>query len=291
MKIQSLSIVIPSKKCINDCKFCVSKMHESEYEDALSSKNLYYDLYKRDYINRLEFARDNGCNTIMLTGDCEPLQNRSFLLKFGDYNQALSNPFKIIELQTVGNLITDDYLYFLRHHVGVTTISLSVSSFNDARNSMIIGCKIFDLKGLCARIKKYRFNLRLSINMTSAFSISGSTSAKSVINTCYRLGADQITFRRMYIPDDTVTEEADWMKKNYVREDSSYVMGLKDLLNKSKILEKLEFGLTKYAIDGMGIVYDNDCMSKEASDTYKYLILRENCKLYSKWDDKASLIF
>lgn len=29
MKIQSLSIVVPNPKCVNDCKFCVSKMNEN----------------------------------------------------------------------------------------------------------------------------------------------------------------------------------------------------------------------------------------------------------------------
>ena len=33
-------------------------------------------------------------------------------------------------------------------------------------------------------------------------------------------------------------------------------------------------------------------MSKRINkDAVKYLILRPNCKLYSKWDDKGSLIF
>jgi hypothetical protein len=32
-------------------------------------------------------------------------------------------------------------------------------------------------------------------------------------------------------------------------------------------------------------------MNEEIKDTYKYLILRENGKLYSKWETKASLIF
>jgi hypothetical protein len=52
MKIQSLSVVVPAKKCINDCKFCVSKMHESSYEDMISGRNMYRDLYKKDFIKK-----------------------------------------------------------------------------------------------------------------------------------------------------------------------------------------------------------------------------------------------
>ena len=32
-------------------------------------------------------------------------------------------------------------------------------------------------------------------------------------------------------------------------------------------------------------------MAKTPKREYKYLILRPNCKLYSQWDDPASLIF
>jgi len=45
MKIQSLSIVVPNKKCINDCKFCVSKMHNEEYPNMLDGNLPFYDLY------------------------------------------------------------------------------------------------------------------------------------------------------------------------------------------------------------------------------------------------------
>jgi len=116
MKIQSLSVVVPAKGCVNDCKACVSKMHNSEYENMITGRNLYYSLYKQQYLDRLQYARDNGCNTVMITGDCEPLQNWDFLREFGNYNQMIPNPFKTIEIQTVGNLLTDDWLFFLRHY-------------------------------------------------------------------------------------------------------------------------------------------------------------------------------
>lgn len=36
MNIQSLSICVPAKRCINDCKFCCSKMHGGDYEDRFT---------------------------------------------------------------------------------------------------------------------------------------------------------------------------------------------------------------------------------------------------------------
>ncbi len=33
------------------------------------------------------------------------------------------------------------------------------------------------------------------------------------------------------------------------------------------------------------------CVSKKVDGTIRYLILREDCKLYTKWDDKGSILF
>ena len=56
-------------------------------------------------------------------------------------------------------------------------------------------------------------------------------------------------------------------------------------------LELLPLGARKYSYMGISTVLDDDCMSKEENQVIRYLILRENCKLYTKWDDKASLLF
>jgi 2-iminoacetate synthase ThiH len=171
MKIQSLSVAVPAKKCINDCAFCVSKMHCEDYPNMIENNLAFYDLYIDDYIKRLQFARDNGCNTIMLTGNCEPQQNVSFLKTFGLINKMLQTPFRWIEMQTTGVLLDEPYLRFLRNHVGVSTISISCSSFNDDTNAFYNGTKqdhkVY-LSDLCSRIKKYDFNLRLSVNLQIA---------------------------------------------------------------------------------------------------------------------------
>ena len=89
MKIQSLSVVVPNKKCINDCQFCVSKMHTDQYKNQMDDNLPFFDLYLKDYLERLEFARHNGCNTVMLTGNSEPQQNRKFLTYFGMFMQMM----------------------------------------------------------------------------------------------------------------------------------------------------------------------------------------------------------
>ena len=58
---------------------------------------------KADYAKRLTFARENGCNALTITGQCEPQQNKDFLRKIGLVNQGLKDPFPIVDIQTTGS--------------------------------------------------------------------------------------------------------------------------------------------------------------------------------------------
>lgn len=296
MKAQSLSVVVPNKRCINDCAFCVSKMSADTYKNQTDDNLPFFDLYVKDYLKRLEFAQRNGCNTIMLTGDSEPQQNRKFLTYFGLFMQMMRNPFDWIEMQTTGVLLDQNYLRFLRNHVGVNVISLSVSSFDNEKNMEIIGCPDgveINLPELCSEIKRYDFTLRLSLNLSSAFNIY---SPKRLFEKCKVLGADQVTLRVLYADSDE-TDQGRWVKEHAmspqnVQQIEEYVM------KNGTPLGRLPYGALKMSLHGLSVVLDDDCMGKrdctktgDIEENYKYLILRPDCKLYSAWDDPASLIF
>lgn len=292
MKIQSLSVVVPNSSCINSCAFCVACMGHDErlYSNQMDGNLPFYDLYLKDYLKRLEFCRDNGVNTVMLTGNSEPQQNRRFLTDFGVFMMLLDRPFRCIEMQTTGVLLDSNYLRFLRNHVGVNTISLSISSFDDTENRAIIGVKPnlkLELEDLCAEIRKYDFNLRLSVNLTECFN---SMSAADIFTAAAdRFGAHQITFRVLYSSGGD-TEQDRWIAAHAAR--STLVSEIRDYITAAgRPIGKLEYGQTKYAVHGLTTVLDDDCMSQELKEEIKYLILRPDCKLYSRWEDKASLIF
>ena len=290
MIIQSLSVVVPAKRCINRCEFCVAHMRDEPYRDQIDDNNRFYDLYISDYKKRLEFARDNGCNTVMLTGNCEPQQNREFLKTFGLLNQSLSRPFRWISMQTTGTLLDAGYLRFLRNHVGVSTISVSLASLDNAVNAEITHmAKPVDIEFLCREIKRYDFNLRLSINLTKEIERNWSKVASLLYYCKMGLDADQITFRVLY-SSGLDTPQDRWIAENAASPD--YVGNIKNFITSNgMVLGRLIFGAVKYGIYGMSTVIDDDCMSQTPKEEYKYLILRPNCKLYSRWDDPASLIF
>lgn len=294
MKIQSLSVVVPNKACVNNCQFCVAHMKDEDYPNMMDDNKPFYDLYLKDYLKRLEFARDNGCNTVMLTGNSEPQQNRNFLTYFGLFMMIMQKPFRNIEIQTTGVFIDEPYLRFLRNHVGVNTLSLSISSLMSKENQFINGtsdANFVELYALCHQIKIYDFNLRISINLTDKFNKYIGYVSDMLDEIKHSYLADQITFRILY-SSNLGTRQDNWIKQHKCSDE--LIDQLREYIKEhGRALEKLEYGAQKYSLNDMCVVLDNDCMSTEVKDNedYKYLILRPDCKLYSKWDDKASLIF
>jgi hypothetical protein len=104
-------------------------------------------------------------------------------------------------------------------------------------------------------------------------------------NTCKDLGADQITLRKLYDADDG-GPQSEWVQKNRI-DDSN----LREYVSRTPKLRQLEYGQTAHSINGMSVVFDDDCMAKGDNADFKYLIIRPDGKLYSSWDDPASLIF
>lgn len=290
MKIQSLSVCVPSG-CPNDCKFCVAKMHRGDYTNQIEKNKRFRHLYRQDYHDRLAFARDNGCNTLMFTGDGEPLVNQNFIEMVGEMNKTLDKPFRMLELQTSGVFINEDSLRWMRNEVRINTISLSLSSlFDDDLNAEYNGTpeKIkVDISHVCSEIKRYDFNLRLSLNMTDAYD---GVSVKHIFNVAKKLGTDQVTFRKFYSSPTRDTSQDEWIKDHSVKD--SFWKELNEYIEQAgRRLERLPFGAVRYSVDGVSTVVDDDCMSTELKEDVKYLILRENCKLYTKWEDKGSLLF
>lgn len=298
MSIQSLSIVVPGKNCINNCKFCVSRTHEEIiYADVFPKPDIHC-MKKKAYIRDLYYAKQLGCNTMMLTGECEPQQNMPFIewllndvnswegqMDYGDRPKA--SIFHNIEIQTTGvGLDKGDRLSKLMEW-GVRTISISMSSFDDDMNSQIIsnGINKVDIYNLCKTIKEMGFMLRLSLNMNKEFY---KYTPEEIFNKAASLGANQVTLRSLYKCGKDCPQDH-WIGENCDREkDEEYLNYVRICGNP---LEILPYGNMKYSVCGMGTVVDGDCMSKNNPNDIRYLILRPDGHLYTRWDDKGSIIF
>jgi hypothetical protein len=293
MNIQTISIVVPTKGCVNKCKFCVSRMHDNPYEDTP------FDSFQIK--KRIKWAVMNNVNTCILTGTGEALQNKKFLKNIADLLFEMNHPFPNIELQTSGVfLLSQDYDYIsLLQMLGVNTVSISVSDIFDDKNNMdIIGTPErlkFKLSELTSFLKSKGMNIRLSLNMTSAFEHSEDSHLSplslpiQILSQCKKLGADQITFRKLFESGDE-SDQSVWVRKNKCSNKTvDYISEYIKCTGTS--LYQLPFGSMVYSIMNMSTVIDDNCMNKDSFQSLKYVILREDGKLYSQWDDNGSLIF
>lgn len=304
MQIQSLSVVIPSGKpgkcesiCMNHCASCPGRMHDSPYVHLMDETVPGFSHHVQEYIKRLEFARHNGCNTVMLTGSSEPQQNRKFLAYFGMMQKMMSDPFQWVEMQTTGVRIDNNYLEFLRDHVGLSLLSLSVFSLDDEENINTIrppkGTE-HSIRDFVKMVKTAGLSLRMSLNMTKYFDQYANDPEELfwLLSDIYE--ANQVTFRVLYESGNGLPEDI-WVRENSAKPET--VAAFKEyILKNGKLLGTLSYGSKKYGVHGMSTVMDDDSMGKSVEkrndgENYKYLILRENAKLYSEWDDPASLIF
>ena len=290
MNIQSFSIVVPNKECMNKCPYCVSRMVNSNiYPNLMDISHPTYDYNVKEYMRRMKYVADNGCQTLMLTGTSEPQQNKQFLNTFALIHRLLGKPFTNIEMQTTGVLLdkNPDYLRFLKNFVGVNTMAISLSSLSTEMNSSIIGNNV-DVVKLCHMLLGYGFNIRICCNLTSMFDPDKNAICKWFKFFKEELHADQVTFRQMYASKDS-TEQNKWISEHAFADKYDLMQYLKMF---SPVGETV-YGAEIRHIDGMSVIFDDDCMGKKLKkdNTVKYLILRPNCKLYSSWDTPASLVF
>ena len=286
MNIQSLSVVVPTGECWNHCPFCVSRMHNEDYGNSIFPINGFYEP-QECYLNRMQFVRDEGCNSMIITGTAEPQQNMRFINSLLEWNRMLRTPFYNIALQTTGSGIKKGHLARMAT-LGLTTLSLSISSFDADRNAMIIGMpekvrrSYYEVLSLA---KELNLVTRASVNLTDEFK---DLPPEFYFDWAKLNGFDQITFRKIYA--EGLSEEYEWVAEHSFPDEMLERIAYYIRSNGTPIL-RLPYGLTKYSVHGISTVLDDDCMSKDSVDDLKYAILRPNGHLYSRWDDPGSLIF
>lgn len=284
MKVQSLSLVVPAT-CPNKCPFCISRMNT-----ANSDFSLYNNCPREMIKQKLEFARDNSCNILMVTSTGEVLNNKQYLIDVLDINKKLSSPFKWIELQTSGYKILDMSYSLLKTFSWISLSMVDPLDFNN--NKKIMGLS-FNLEKVIFLLYSLGINLRASINLTDVYKDYDEEKWKNFFRQLNIMTFKQVTFRLLY-NDGFLTNESEWIEKHAIKEtDASFLALKKYIKREGKVLSRLPFGKLKMSVDDLSVVVDDDCMAtnKENIDVYKYLILRPNGKLYTLWHDNSSLLF
>ena len=288
MNIQSLSIMVPcGGHCMNNCKFCVSRMRDDESifgKEIISATNI-----PQSYIDRIKYVRDAGCDNMIITGTTEPQQNMPFIDKLLHINWQLPKPFYNIAIQTTGaNMVARDIENLSAW--GISTLALSVASFNMERNWDIIQtpkiARKLSIEQLIGVAKANSMNVRVCLNLTDEFN---PYSLEYIFQWANERNVDQLTFRKIYRSGKD-TEQDKWIVSHEYDKNSYSKIGHFIVMNGTPI-RKLPFGAMLYDCMGIGVVGDEDCMAKNNLNEMRYAILRPNNHLYSSWDLKGSLIY
>jgi hypothetical protein len=155
----------------------------------------------------------------------------------------MQRPFRNIEMQTTGVHIDNPMLRFMRNHVGINTIALSLFSFDDAENQECRGSRLqLDIAEFCKQVKVYDFNLRLCINLTKYHDDIGNpatTTPGKLFELAKGLGADQVTLRRLYDANGGSCQSK-WVKENSL--DTKAYNLLRLYVQDAPELRRLEYG-------------------------------------------------
>lgn len=280
-----LSIAIPAP-CGNRCAFCIANMQEDTFESAHCNLEGHMD---QAYTKRMSYAKELGCNSLTLTGEGEPLLNRNFLRTVGRLNATLPSPFHHIQIQTSGMTLTAGMGNFLKVDVGVSVVGLSLCHFDSVLNARYTRPQnpeyLVLVDEVCQNIIDSGLTLRVCLNLTD---ILADWNACQLLSHAEMRGASQVTFRELYVGDTPCVENR-WIAKH--RASAAWVSKLREYIHiHGRPLPKLGHGLEHYSLSGMSVVIDSDCMTTSDPAAVRSLVLRDG-KLYSRWDDRGSLIF
>lgn len=285
ISIKPLYIHVPGQACATPCAYCMTRSYMLRPSSCLDENSPRYVLCKQDFYKRMAFARDVGCNAIFIVGDCEPQKNRAFLERITIINNMLARPFRIIELTTTGRNLTKEYLYFLRSVIGVTTIDLNVAAFDDTLNQELAGMINEDAKvelvPLTHMIKDLTFNLHLHVYLSKYFERYREDPTQFFKDCEGKYCAQYLSIHNTPAPNDWLKSKAgsSTMQENV----ENYIK------SRGTFLAEFPSYADVYALNNLIILMDPP--NEKNATMLDGLILQTDGHLYSKWDEKTSLVF
>jgi len=260
-----------SNECKNSCPICISKMHKPFPFNEAS---------KHVWLNGLKRGREL-CDTATISGRGEPLlftentQTGRLWALFKSFQQV-DNIFKQVDVQTSGTEFSANSLNMMSD-CNVSTVAISVANmFSSEQDLAFKGRRHLDyrISTLCDRVKSWRFTLRLTVLLNTMHSVPY---PEELIDYAGLLGADQLTFKELKIPENSqALLKSSWIKRNKMK--PYLVNELRAYIEKEGVpIPNTNPSL--YKLFGMTVALDEDCMNET-----RYLVLRPNGKLYYSWN-------
>ncbi|MBD3407790.1 MAG: radical SAM protein [Candidatus Lokiarchaeota archaeon] len=272
--IGSLQITVPAG-CMNDCPFCVYRQHATRFRTTWQSNHARWS---REIERRIRYAASRVA-AIMITSHGEPTININYIRDIMKIINRVAPELTHVEIQTSGVGVDDEKLDSL-YEAGIRVISLSVPALHEEdilRIMKVPSKKNYRPLELVSKIREKGFVLRLSIAMTDWFDDYDLEYVMALLVKDWK--PDQASFKKLYGADEIATKNYDNLLEDFKK------------VTRYRKLELLALGAWKYDADGIGIVWNDDCMVADEGEEPRYLILQPDGRLYTRWDTKGSVIF
>jgi pyruvate-formate lyase-activating enzyme len=260
---------------MNNCVFCVYRQHGTKFRDLWRHD---HGRWQEEVERRLRYAA-NRVDSVVITSQGEPTLNMAFIGEVMEILNRAAPGLAHIEVQTSGVGLDKEKLNML-YTWGVRVVSLSLPALDTGAIAELMRIpRAYDYRPLelVALIRSMGFTLRLSLAMTKWFDDYDLTSI--VHRLAVEWAPDQVSFKKLY----GAPLEASTKYDKFVEEFKTHP--------ETRKLELLSLRVWKYDLDGMGVVWNDDCMVAQEQSSPRYLILQPDGKLYTRWDSKGSVVF
>ena len=281
MKANSLSINIPSKRCTKNCPYCISKMTGRLEYSGCDNPKFVGNIRKVRTVSMM-----TGINSVIITGKGEPTDNLDAIFRVVTHLRDFP-----IELQTNGQkLQADDGTKILEDlSQYVNTIAISVGSKKEL-SDLLAG-------DFVETVHRFGLTLRVTANLSDMW--VWTHSLFEIIDICRVKMVDQLSFRKLSIPEFPVdTEEA--------KDTIAYIERITNLKHAEKLLKSfgaelvlnshesthdirfirnLNFGASIYMVDGVSVSWFDNCIQETNvdSDEIRSLVYWEDGHLSTSW--------
>jgi molybdenum cofactor biosynthesis enzyme MoaA len=287
--VQTYSIVAGSLACNAKCPYCVSKMTPHQGGEIKPS-----DVNWRNFDLGAKLSKEWGAATALITSKGE---STLFPEQLTEYMRGLKkHDFPMVELQTNGiKLMDNSYDKHLAkwYELGMTTISLSMTHYDDSKNNQIYQPEKktdFNLEGLIEKLHDHGFSVRLSCIMFKDY-IDSPEEVQNLIDFSKENEVEQLTVRSVERPSCSENVEvSNWVDGHKL--DDSVVSNVRDYLDEGGTrLRELVHGAVVYDYEGQNICLSN-CLTSDAKDSsIRQLILFPDGHVRYDWQHKGAILF
>jgi molybdenum cofactor biosynthesis enzyme MoaA len=248
----------------------------------------------RNFRTAVKLAKMYGADTAMITGKGEPTL---FPGQISKYMKKLNRQFPLIELQTNGISIAQDYKKFDPlikewYDNGLTTVAISIVHYEPEKNRQIYlpnQKSYINLPELTDYLHDKGLSVRLACIMNKGY-IDDAESLENLIQYSKSHSIEQLTVRAVNKPEESRNKEVyDWTIEHLLTQEQKYNIN-NYLETKGHKLLELPHGATIYDVNGQNVCYTNSLTRDVNPDKIRQLIFFPDGHLRYDWEYMGAIL-